>query len=134
MATKKKTASAAKREIRIAVDIGGTFTDGVAELNPGGRIWVGKCLTTPQDPGEAVSTVVADLLRQVDAALGASTVGLVVLTPFLLRLAAGHLLGKATAGLLRALMAVPSAVRALALSLWSWIQAICTAAAVLTLW
>jgi N-methylhydantoinase A len=36
---------------------------------PGGRIWVGKCLTTPQDPGEAVSTVVGDLLRQVAGAL-----------------------------------------------------------------
>jgi N-methylhydantoinase A len=66
-----------KSTIRIAVDIGGTFTDGVAELNPGGRIWVGKCLTTPSDPGEAVTTVVADLLRQVDAASGGASVGLV---------------------------------------------------------
>ena len=56
--------------VRIAVDIGGTFTDGVAELSPGGRIWVGKCLTTPQDPGVAVSTVVEDLLRQVAKVLG----------------------------------------------------------------
>jgi len=76
MTTARKRSRPAKA-IRIAVDIGGTFTDGVAELNPGGRIWVGKCLTTPHDPGEAVSTVVTDLLRQVDAAFGEATVGLV---------------------------------------------------------
>jgi N-methylhydantoinase A len=51
--------------LRVAVDIGGTFTDGVAVLSPSGRIWVGKTPTTPEDPGEAVSTVVLDLLRQV---------------------------------------------------------------------
>lgn len=59
----------AKKYLRIAVDIGGTFTDGLAVLVPGGRIWVGKCLTTPDDPGEAVSTVIADLLRQVTGCL-----------------------------------------------------------------
>ncbi len=51
--------------IRIAVDIGGTFTDGVAEELATGRIWVGKCLTTPSDPGEGVSTVVAQLLAKI---------------------------------------------------------------------
>jgi len=50
--------------IRIAVDIGGTFTDGVA-VSPEGRIWVGKTPTTPDDPGEAVSTVIRDLLAQI---------------------------------------------------------------------
>jgi N-methylhydantoinase A len=59
----KKTAG--KSSIRIAVDIGGTFTDGLAVLTPGGRIWVGKTLTTPRDPGEAVTTVMEDLLRQI---------------------------------------------------------------------
>jgi N-methylhydantoinase A len=54
--------------MRIAVDIGGTFTDGLAALEPGGRIWVAKTLTTPRDPGEAVTTVIADLLKQVAAA------------------------------------------------------------------
>jgi N-methylhydantoinase A len=57
--------------LRIAVDIGGTFTDGVASISPGGRIWVSKSPTTPNDPGEAVSTVIEDLLRQVDASVGA---------------------------------------------------------------
>jgi N-methylhydantoinase A len=56
--------------LRIAVDIGGTFTDGVASISPGGRIWVSKSPTTPNDPGEAVSTVIEDLLRQVDASVG----------------------------------------------------------------
>ena len=56
--------------LRIAVDIGGTFTDGVAELTQGGRIWVAKCLTTPDDPGRAVSQVVAGLLGQVGETLG----------------------------------------------------------------
>src|SRR4029077_1907197 len=55
--------------IRIAVDIGGTFTDGLAVLTPGGRIWVAKTLTTPRDPGEAVTTVITDLLRQVSNVL-----------------------------------------------------------------
>ncbi|WP_241672980.1 hydantoinase/oxoprolinase family protein [Lacisediminimonas profundi] len=56
------------RNIRLAVDIGGTFTDGVAVLSPGDRIWVGKTLTTPSAPGDAVTTVIVDLLRQVAAA------------------------------------------------------------------
>jgi N-methylhydantoinase A len=58
--------------LRVAVDIGGTFTDGVASISPGGRIWVSKSPTTPNDPGEAVSTVIEDLLRQVDASEGAT--------------------------------------------------------------
>jgi N-methylhydantoinase A len=56
--------------LRIAVDIGGTFTDGVAALMPSGRIWAGKTPTTPDDPGVAVSAVIADLLEQVRASLG----------------------------------------------------------------
>jgi N-methylhydantoinase A len=56
--------------LRVAVDIGGTFTDGVASVSPGGRIWVAKSSTTPDDPGEAVSTVILDLLRQVQDSLG----------------------------------------------------------------
>ena len=70
-ATRVATGSAPR--LRIAVDIGGTFTDGLAVLMPGARIWVGKCLTTPHDPGEAVSTVIADLLRQVAASGGRGT-------------------------------------------------------------
>lgn len=54
------------------MDIGGTFTDGVATLSPSGRIWVGKTSTTPDDPGEAVSTVALNLLRQVADSMGPS--------------------------------------------------------------
>lgn len=59
--------------LRVAVDIGGTFTDGVASTAPDGQIWVAKSPTTPDDPGEAVSTVIKDLLRQVHASLGTSS-------------------------------------------------------------
>ncbi|MCC7485907.1 MAG: hydantoinase/oxoprolinase family protein [Burkholderiales bacterium] len=65
MSTRARRRTAAR--LRVAVDIGGTFTDGLAVLVPGGRIWVAKTLTTPRDPGDAVSTVIADLLRQVGA-------------------------------------------------------------------
>jgi N-methylhydantoinase A len=53
--------------LRIAVDIGGTFTDGICEEARTGRIWVGKCLTTPGDPSEAVEIVVRQLLRQLES-------------------------------------------------------------------
>ncbi len=56
--------------IRIAVDIGGTFTDGVAERLSDGNVWVAKRLTTPDNPGEAVSQVVSDLLDSVQGAGG----------------------------------------------------------------
>jgi N-methylhydantoinase A len=47
---------------RIAVDIGGTFTDGVLEDPDTGRIRVAKTLTTPDDPGQAVGEVIDQLL------------------------------------------------------------------------
>jgi N-methylhydantoinase A len=62
--------------LRVAVDIGGTFTDGVAALASSGRIWVGKTPTTPEDPGEAVSAVIEDLLQQVSRSLGPQARGL----------------------------------------------------------
>jgi N-methylhydantoinase A len=49
---------------RIAVDIGGTFTDGVIEDVSSGSVWIAKSLSTPSNPGEAVTTVVRDLLRK----------------------------------------------------------------------
>jgi N-methylhydantoinase A len=71
-----------KKTLRVAVDIGGTFTDGVAVLSPSGRIWVGKTPTTPDDPGEAVSAVILDLLRQAGAgaALGEVVHGTTLIT------------------------------------------------------
>lgn len=47
---------------RIAVDIGGTFTDGVIEDVKTGDVWVAKGLSTPSSPGEAVTKVVQELL------------------------------------------------------------------------
>ena len=50
---------------RIAVDIGGTFTDGVIEQTDTGVVRVAKRLTTTGDPGLAVSRVIDDLLEAV---------------------------------------------------------------------
>ena len=66
---KARTQGRRKARLRMAIDVGGTFTDGIAEQVPSGRIWVAKCLTTPDDPGEAVAEVAAELLRQVAATL-----------------------------------------------------------------
>src|SRR5262249_52867947 len=54
--------------------------DAIAETEDA-RIWVAKCLTTPEDPGEAVATVVRDLVRQMAGEHGlraAAAVGEVV--------------------------------------------------------
>ena len=49
---------------KIAIDIGGTFTDGVMYDAATGTIWLEKSLTTPADPGEAVSKVCGALLAR----------------------------------------------------------------------
>jgi len=64
-------------KLRLAVDIGGTFTDGIAVVQPGGRIYVAKQLTTPDDPGRAVSGVVSELLAMVGAGSAARVVEVV---------------------------------------------------------
>ncbi|MEO7729109.1 MAG: hydantoinase/oxoprolinase N-terminal domain-containing protein, partial [Burkholderiales bacterium] len=45
---------------RLAVDIGGTFTDIVLEAR--GRRWTGKVLTTPRAPEDAVIAAVGEIL------------------------------------------------------------------------
>lgn len=50
--------------IKLAVDIGGTFTDIVLETPD--RRWTGKVLTTPRAPEEAVIAAVLDILGQAD--------------------------------------------------------------------
>ena len=47
---------------KIAIDIGGTFTDGVMYDAQTGAISLAKSLTTPTDPGEAVSKVASALI------------------------------------------------------------------------
>lgn len=50
--------------LRIAIDVGGTFTDGVLLDQATGRIWLAKSLTTYDDPGNAIAKVAASLLAQ----------------------------------------------------------------------
>ncbi|MGI9411167.1 MAG: hydantoinase/oxoprolinase family protein [Hyphomicrobiaceae bacterium] len=48
---------------KVAIDIGGTFTDGVMYDAETGAISLAKSLTTPADPGEAVSRVAGALIE-----------------------------------------------------------------------
>src|SRR5213593_4084835 len=50
------------RQARIGVDIGGTFTDLVWVDDTTGAVKVGKLLTTPKDPSQAVEQGVVTLL------------------------------------------------------------------------
>jgi len=54
---------------RLAVDIGGTFTDVV--LDAKGRLWTDKILTTPRAPEEAVIAAVQGILAQAGVAASA---------------------------------------------------------------
>ena len=65
---------------KIAIDIGGTFTDGVMHDAETGAIWLEKSLTTPADPGEAVSKVAGALLAGTAQSGGPTSSG-----PFLSR-------------------------------------------------
>src|SRR5436190_5397820 len=49
---------------RIGVDIGGTFTDLVVFDDASGSFAVGKTLTTPRDPSQAVETVLLETLER----------------------------------------------------------------------
>ena len=64
-----------KTAARLAVDIGGTFTDIVLDAN--GRRWTGKVLTTPRAPEEAVIAAVHEILGE--AGLEADALGLFIL-------------------------------------------------------
>lgn len=50
--------------LRIAIDVGGTFTDGVLYDEDSSRIWLAKSLTTYADPGNAIATVAEALIAQ----------------------------------------------------------------------
>ena len=56
---------------RIGVDIGGTFTDLVVFDDASGSFAVGKTLTTPRDPSEAVETLVLETLKRESIAASA---------------------------------------------------------------
>src|SRR5262245_37249905 len=49
---------------RVGVDIGGTFTDLILVDDQTGELTVGKMLTTPADPSQAVADVLADALER----------------------------------------------------------------------
>src|SRR3989440_1091769 len=55
---------------RIGVDIGGTFTDLVVFDDATGSFAVGKTLTTPHDPSQAVETLVLESLEREGIAIG----------------------------------------------------------------
>jgi N-methylhydantoinase A len=55
---------------RVGVDIGGTFTD-LCLAGPDGVVAVGKTLTTPRAPSEAVETVLRDTLADAGVEVGA---------------------------------------------------------------
>ena len=54
---------------RIGVDIGGTFTDLVVFDDVTGSFAVGKTLTTPRDPSQAVETLVLESLQREEVAI-----------------------------------------------------------------
>jgi N-methylhydantoinase A len=54
------------RQTRLAVDIGGTFTDIVIEADS--RRWTRKVLTTPQAPERAVMVGTSELLAEIGLA------------------------------------------------------------------
>lgn len=50
--------------ILLGIDIGGTFTDLILVNEQNGAFTVGKVLTTPHDPSQAVETVLTDALQR----------------------------------------------------------------------
>jgi N-methylhydantoinase A len=58
-------------QYRIGVDIGGTFTDLVVFDDATGSFIVGKTLTTPRDPSQAVETLVLETLERESIAASA---------------------------------------------------------------
>src|SRR5450432_247846 len=56
--------AAPSNSYRIGVDIGGTFTDLVVFNDATGSFAVGKTLTTPQDPSQAIETLLLEILSR----------------------------------------------------------------------
>jgi N-methylhydantoinase A len=55
-------------QFRVGVDIGGTFTDLILVDDATGELTVGKVLTTPDDPSQAVADVLGDALQRTSTA------------------------------------------------------------------
>ena len=58
-----------RRSRRAGVDTGGTFTDFVVLDEATGAFAIGKTLTTPDDPSQAIETGLGQTLRRAGAAL-----------------------------------------------------------------
>jgi N-methylhydantoinase A len=56
-----------QERFRVGVDIGGTFTDLIMIDSATGAFTIGKVLTTPSDPSQAIETVLRDTLEQAGA-------------------------------------------------------------------
>ena len=56
------------RSYRVGVDIGGTFTDLIVVEERTGAFTVGKVLTTPDDPSQAIEAVLAEALERASIA------------------------------------------------------------------
>ncbi|MDQ3699401.1 MAG: hydantoinase/oxoprolinase family protein, partial [Chloroflexota bacterium] len=70
-----------RQELRAGVDVGGTFTDVLVVDDASGAYWVGKTLTTPDDPSVGVRTGLAEVLALVAGASpadGAAALGTVI--------------------------------------------------------
>src|SRR5579859_1490042 len=65
-----------REHYRVGVDIGGTFTDLIVLDDTTGHFAVGKALTTPQDPSQAVEAVLLETLER--AGIDASDVAQVI--------------------------------------------------------
>lgn len=55
------------RRLRVGIDIGGTFTDFLLADDSAGMVWVGKTLTTPEDPAISARKGLEDLLHRIGA-------------------------------------------------------------------
>lgn len=51
---------------RLAIDVGGTFTDVVLIDDQRGKLWFAKVLSTPDDPSRGSLTGVAEILERTD--------------------------------------------------------------------
>ncbi|MGM0562681.1 MAG: hydantoinase/oxoprolinase N-terminal domain-containing protein, partial [Pseudomonadota bacterium] len=57
-------------DVRIGVDIGGTFTDIVVQCGDG-RLYLNKVSSTPEDPGKGVVTGVVEVLERLEIPVSA---------------------------------------------------------------
>src|SRR5262245_8926161 len=64
-----KNEMANQDNFRVGVDIGGTFTDLIVVNDATGEFAVGKTLTTPHDPSQAIKTILQETLQDANIAI-----------------------------------------------------------------